>query len=48
MSEDECPFGGDITDDCDGCADSGEFHFNPEIGECVKRTNKDKIKIKLW
>ena len=31
----ECEFGGDIKNDCDGCAYSIEYHyFN---GECIKR-----------
>jgi len=30
-----CPHGGDIENDCEGCVDSGEFHFVD--GECVRR-----------
>ena len=30
-----CPLGGDETDDCSGCAYSGDYHY--ENGECVKR-----------
>lgn len=31
----DCPLGGDTTDDCAGCAYSGDFHF--EQGECLNR-----------
>ena len=30
-----CPFGGDETDDCDGCAYSGDYHYVD--GECKQR-----------
>lgn len=32
---DDCPLGGDITDDCADCAYAGDFHF--VNGECVRR-----------
>jgi len=32
----ECPFGGDIKDDCKDCADSAEFHYLD--GFCVYRS----------
>lgn len=31
----ECKLGGDTTDDCNGCAYSGDYHFVD--GECVER-----------
>lgn len=31
----KCPFGGDETDDCDGCAYSGDYHYVD--GECTQR-----------
>ena len=30
-----CPNGGDETNDCEGCIESGDYHF--ENGECVYR-----------
>lgn len=30
-----CPFGGDETDDCDGCAYCGDYHYVD--GECKQR-----------
>lgn len=35
FSASECPLGGDTTEDCAGCAYSGDFHF--KNGECVSR-----------
>lgn len=34
---DDCPFGGDTADDCAGCAYSGDYHFDPESGQCIAR-----------
>ena len=31
----DCPHDGDISNDCDGCIDSGEYHF--VNGDCVRR-----------
>jgi hypothetical protein len=33
---DECPFGGDVVNDCEGCDSSVEYHYNG-LGECVQR-----------
>lgn len=33
--ENECPYGGDITNDCEGCANSIDYHC--VNGECVER-----------
>lgn len=33
--DDDCPLGGDITNDCADCAYSCEYHY--ENGECVRR-----------
>ena len=35
ICENECPCGGDSTNDCEGCADSGDYHC--VNGECVER-----------
>ena len=32
----QCPLGGDSTNDCEGCAESGDFHC--VNGQCVART----------
>ena len=32
---DECPLGGDITDDCADCFYAGDYHFVD--GECIRR-----------
>ena len=37
MPNRECPYGGDVTDDCEGCAYSGDYHFDTESGDCVAR-----------
>lgn len=34
-NDDKCPLGGDITDDCAGCAYAGDYHF--VNGDCVRR-----------
>lgn len=34
----DCPLGGDISDDCDGCAYSEDYHFVD--GECKEREDK--------
>lgn len=33
--DDECPLGGDTTNDCADCAYAGDYHF--EDGHCVRR-----------
>ena len=33
----ECPQGGDETNDCDGCIYRGDYEFNKETEECVRR-----------
>ena len=33
----ECPYGGDVANDCADCAYGGEFHYDEETDECVKR-----------
>ena len=33
----ECPLGGDEANDCDGCAYSGDYHFDAELKECARR-----------
>ena len=35
IDDSDCPLGGDITNDCEGCAYSGDYHFVD--GECVRR-----------
>lgn len=34
---DKCPCGGDIDNDCAGCAYSGNYHYDPKSGACVAR-----------
>lgn len=34
-SDDECPLGGDISDDCAGCAYAPDYHY--VNGECIRR-----------
>lgn len=34
-----CPFDGDIHNDCEGCSYSADYHFYN--GECIKRNNKE-------
>lgn len=36
----DCPLGGDISDDCADCAYSGDYHF--ENGNCVERNSCKK------
>jgi len=36
-----CSHGGDVTNDCLGCVYSGEFHFDADTGECVRRVDKE-------
>lgn len=33
----ECEFGGDTANDCDGCAYSEDYHYNPKTGACERR-----------
>lgn len=33
--DEECPFGGDIANDCEDCIYSCDYHY--ENGDCVKR-----------
>ena len=35
----DCPHGGDTSNDCEGCINSGDYHFKD--GECVLRRNDD-------
>ena len=37
VPEDECPLGGDTANDCDGCIYRGDYEFNKETEECVRR-----------
>lgn len=34
---DLCPLGGDVTNDCSGCVDSGEFCYDYETKTCRVR-----------
>jgi len=38
----ECPYGGDITNDCYGCIYSGEYHYDDKKDDCIKRIYKNK------
>ena len=33
-----CPLGGDIENDCDGCAYTGDYHYDYEKRDCVPRS----------
>ena len=37
--KDECPLGGDISNDCADCFYGGEYHYDNKTGECVLREN---------
>ena len=37
MEEKECPYGGDIANDCEGCIYSGDYHYDYEQEDCIKR-----------
>ncbi len=45
-SVNECPFNGDPNNDCEGCAYSGDYHF--ENGECVKRKDLYNTGADMW
>ena len=34
-TSEKCPLGGDVTNNCFGCAYSGEYIYDKESGECV-------------
>jgi len=34
---DKCPHGGDITNDCENCAYSVDYHYSVVTGECIER-----------
>ena len=46
VPEDECPLGGDTANDCDGCIYRGDYEFDKETGECVRRKDADEDKPK--
>lgn len=35
--EHDCPLGGDIANDCDGCANNIDYHYDRDSGRCVSR-----------
>ena len=35
--EHACPLGGDIANDCDGCAYTIDYHYDRDSGQCVSR-----------
>ena len=35
--DDECPHGGDISNDCAGCVDAGEYYYCDDTGDCILR-----------
>jgi len=37
QDEEECEFGGDISEDCKDCVDGVDYHYDKKTGECVKR-----------
>lgn len=44
---DDCPLGGDISNDCEGCAYSGDYHYDHTVGECVRRESEMKVRALL-
>ncbi len=40
IKNDECPLGGDISDDCADCFYSADYHY--ENGECVLRDPENR------
>jgi hypothetical protein len=39
----ECPWDGDITNDCADCIYAGDFRYDPDTEDCVRRDN-DQIR----
>lgn len=37
MEENKCPYGGDSTNDCEGCVYNGEYHYDQKQDDCIKR-----------
>lgn len=37
----DCPFGGDVSNDCQDCTYSGDYHY--ENGECVQRRTEAEV-----
>ena len=33
----KCPLGGSVENDCEGCAYSGNFHYDEKTGDCIRR-----------
>lgn len=44
----ECPLGGDVANDCDGCAYSGDYHYDPKSGECLLRSVVHASFVSVW
>jgi hypothetical protein len=38
---DACPLGGDIRNDCADCAYAGEYSYDEDEEECLRRENTD-------
>ena len=38
-----CPFGGDTSNDCKGCAYSANYHFDKKTSKCVRREVNDDM-----
>ena len=34
--EDECPEGGDLSDNCSGCVYNVDYHYDKKTGRCIK------------
>ena len=39
----ECPLGGDINNNCDGCFYSGEYYYDYDIEDCIRRPKDNEI-----
>lgn len=42
IKNNECPFNGDVANDCNDCAYSSDYHYMN--GECVERSTDENTK----
>ena len=42
--ESACPLGGDIANDCTDCIYAGDYQFERETGQCIRRSMPDGAK----
>ena len=43
FEDEDCPLGGDVANDCEGCVHSLEYRYDPKTGECVLRDKEAAI-----